>query len=68
MQAEGLRKGDRLDTYDDMGQVNGGWTVTARGTLDGPLVKVPVKYHDGRTGVLVWGYGEDVPITWGAGS
>lgn len=68
MQAEGIRKGDRLDSYDQFGKVCDGWTALARGTLDGPLVKVPVRYHDGTKAVLVWGYGEDVPITWGAGS
>lgn len=68
MQVEGLKTGDRLDTYDDRGRVSGGWTVTKDATVDDGYAYVPIRYHSGKTDSLVQPVGTQIPITWGAGS
>lgn len=68
MQAEGIRKGDRLDVYDDRGRVNGGWTATANAVVGDGFAYIPVKKHDGGEDTLVQPVGTQIPITWGAGN
>lgn len=68
MQAEGLRKGDRLDQYDQFGKVCGGWTATGNAVVEGDLVYVAVRHHDGQETTNVWHKGEQVPITFGVGT
>lgn len=67
MQAEGIRKGDRMDVYDDRGKVVGGWTALSNAVAEGNTVCVDVRHHDGETETKHWAKGYQVPITWGAG-
>jgi hypothetical protein len=73
MQAEGIRTGDKSETYDDHGRVIAGWTATGDAVVafseeDGKdMVFVPVKHYDGGEGARVFEIGANVPLSWGAG-
>ncbi len=67
MQAEGIRKGDRCDVYDDHGKIVGGWVATEDAKADGDQVSFQVLRHDGPTDTARFQIGEQVPLSWGAG-
>ena len=73
MQAEGIKAGDKSQTYDERGRVIAGWTATDDAVVafseeDGQdMVFVPVKHHDGGDGARVFEIGTNVPLSWGAG-
>lgn len=68
MQAEGIRKGDRYDVRDQFGKVVDGWTAVGDAILEGSVVTVDVRYHDGSERALAWHRGEQVPLSFGVGS
>lgn len=67
MQADGIRKGDRCDVYNDHGKIVGGWIAMEDATVDGDQVSFKVLRHDGPEDVARFQVGEQVPLSWGAG-
>jgi uncharacterized short protein YbdD (DUF466 family) len=73
MQAEGIKAGDKSQTYDERGKVVSGWEATGDAVVtfseeDGKdMVFVPVRHYDGGEGARVFEVGTNVPLSWGAG-